>query len=83
MDKKRMTDLANAVLDGVGFGGFEGIEQIAEDGWPEDAHLTEDSPELRELIQERAQEIVDEEDGEDGEDGEEDEDEESEEEDEE
>lgn len=77
MDKKKLTDIANAVLDGVGFGGFEQIEQIAEDGWPEDAHLTDDSPELRDLIQERAQEIVDDEEA--GEGDEEDEEEEDEE----
>ena len=71
MDKKKLTDLANAVLDGVGHGGFEGIEEIAEDGWPEDAHLTDDSPELREMIQERAQSIVDEEESEEDEEDEE------------
>jgi hypothetical protein len=63
MDRRKMLDLADAVLDGVGAtGGIDEIRNIADGGWPEDADLTNDSPELRELIQERAQEIVEEED---------------------
>jgi hypothetical protein len=62
MDEQRLIDLADAVLDGAGAaGGLDEIERIADDGWPEDAPLTNDSPELRVLIQERAQEILDEE----------------------
>jgi hypothetical protein len=74
MTKQQLIDLADAVLDGVcAIGGFEEIEQIANDGWPEDAELTIDSPELREMIQQRAESIVN---GEDGDDVEEEEDEE-------
>ena len=74
MTKRQLVDLADAVLDGVcAFGGFEDVEEIASEGYPEGADLTNDSPELRDMIQQRAQSIVN---GEDDADVEEEEDEE-------
>lgn len=72
IDQLRLTELADAVLDGVSaIGGLDEIEVIADDGWPEDVELTNDSPELREMIQERASAIIQDSDDDEDEDDEE------------
>ncbi|UOF77332.1 hypothetical protein [Caudoviricetes sp.] len=50
---------AQRIVDNAGAaGGIDEVRRLAERGWPENRELENDSPELREAIQERARLVV-------------------------